>query len=130
MKPQRGGTSRLLAGGTPPIYDSLWCPKENELSRPRRTGPDDEPVASTDQHSWTTEDEKNWLLRLGDTARDVKRLHTDGIRTRPIPTKEALLRSYLQTAPWRAEWGDVNPKAAVAYARELLGRAEVRATSR
>lgn len=61
-----------------------------------------------------------WLSRLGDTAREVKRLYGDAVRARPIPDREALLRSYLATAPWRVDWGKVNPREAVAFARSLL----------
>ncbi len=99
------------------------------MGRKFKTGTDGEPVASTDGHNWTTEDEKAWLLSIGDTARGVKCLRGEGARAQPTQDQATMLRSYLATAVWRVNWGAVNPREAVAYARQLLERIEERAGS-
>lgn len=57
---------------------------------------------------WNTRDELNWLDRA--------------LRAKTVGDRKLLLNGYLKGCLLRSRWGNIDPEAAMAYARDWLER--------
>lgn len=74
------------------------------------------------RRDWTTQDECDWLGRIGDTADISKPRPRFAGQPKQYRTKRELLTSYIDNIQNRYNWGEVDRDTVMAHAKWLLSK--------